>query len=59
MSYRITMNGEPFCSSEFEHSAVLNPKVVLEVNKSGSLTFTMTPDHPFYNSIEFWHKCTP
>lgn len=53
MSYRITMNGEPFCSSEFEHSAVLNPKVVLEVNKSGSLTFTMTPDHPFYNSIEF------
>lgn len=53
MSYRITMNDEPFCSSEFEHSAVLNPKVVLEVNKSGSLTFTMTPDHPFYNSIEF------
>ena len=53
MSYRITMNGDPFCSSEFEHSAVLNPKVVLEVNKSGSLTFTMTPDHPFYNSIEF------
>lgn len=53
MSYRITMNGEPFCSSEFEHSAVLNPKVVLEVNKSGSLTFTMMPDHPFYNSIEF------
>ena len=53
MSYRITMNGDPFCSSEFEHSAVLNPKVVLEVNKSGSLTFTMMPDHPFYNSIEF------
>lgn len=53
MSYRITINGDPFCSSEFEHSAVLNPKVVLEVNKSGSLTFTMMPDHPFYNSIEF------
>ena len=53
MSYRITINGEPFCSSEFEHSAVLDPKVTLEVNKAGSLIFTILPDHPYYNSIEF------
>ena len=53
MSYRITINGEPFCSSEFEHSAVLDPKVTLEVNKDGSLVFTILPDHPYYNSIEF------
>ena len=53
MSYRITINGEPFCSSEFEHSAVLDPKVTLEVNKAGSLVFTILPDHPYYNSIEF------
>ena len=53
MSYRITIDGEPFCSSNFEHSQLLNPKVTLEVNKSGSLTFTMMPDHPYYNGITF------
>lgn len=53
MSYRITMDGQPFCSSNVEHSAVLDPKVTLEVNKSGSLSFTMMPDHPYYDEIEF------
>ena len=53
MSYRITMGGESFCASNFEHSQVLNPKVVLEANKSGSLTFTLMPDHPYYDSIVF------
>ena len=53
MSYRITMDGESFCASNFEHSQVLNPKVVLEANKSGSLTFTLMPDHPYYDSIVF------
>ena len=53
MSYRITIDGEPFCSSNFEHSQLMNPKVTLEVNKSGSLTFTMMPDHPYYNGITF------
>ena len=53
MSYRITIDGQPFCSSNFDHSQLLDPKVSLEVNKSGSLTFTMMPDHPYYDSIEF------
>ena len=53
MSYRITIDGQPFCSSNFEHSQLLNPKVTLEVNKSGSLSFTMMPDHPYYDEIEF------
>ena len=53
MSYRITIDGEPFCSSNFEHTQLLNPKVTLEVNKSGSLSFTMAPDHPYYDKISF------
>lgn len=53
VSYRITIDGEPFCSSNFEHSQLLNPKVTLEVNKSGSLSFTMMPDHPYYDKITF------
>lgn len=53
MSYRITIDGQPFCSSNFEHSQILNPKVTLEANKSGSLTFTMLPDHPYYEGITF------
>lgn len=51
MSYRITMDGQAFCSSNVEHSAVLDPSVSLEVNKAGKLTFTILPDHPMYNKI--------
>lgn len=53
MSYRITIDGDPFCASNFEDSQILNPKVTLEVNKSGSLVFTMLPNHPYYDKIEF------
>lgn len=53
MSYRITIDGDPFCASNFEDSQILNPKVTLEVNKSGSLVFTMLPGHPYYDKIEF------
>lgn len=56
MSYRITMNGELFCSSQIENTAILDPKVSLEVNKAGSLTFTILPDHPCYDTIEIRHS---
>jgi len=56
VSYRITMNGELFCSSQMENTAILDPKVSLEVNKAGSLTFTILPDHPCYDTIEIRHS---
>lgn len=52
MSYRITINGESFCSSRAEHASLLDPKVQNEVNKAGSLTFTLLPDHPYYDKID-------
>ena len=51
MSYRITINGEPFCSSHAEETAVLNPKLKLQANTAGALTFTILPDHPYYDKI--------
>lgn len=53
VSYRITIDGEPFCASNLEHTALLDPRVSLEANKSGTLTFVMMPDHPYYDSIVF------
>lgn len=51
MSYYINMDGNIFCSSEAERSTVINPVVELEINHAGTLSFTMLPDHPLYNSI--------
>ena len=51
MSYRITINGEPFCSSHAEETAILNPKLKLQANTAGTLTFTILPDHPYYDKI--------
>ena len=51
MSYKITIDGDIFCSSKAEKTAVSDPKVKLKANNAGSLTFTMLPDHPYYDSI--------
>ena len=34
-----------------EELKVLSPKLTLEVNKTGSLTFSIYPDHPYYSNI--------
>lgn len=51
MSYEIQLDGTTFCSSNAGYSSVLNPIVTLEVNKAGSLKFTMMPDHPRFDDI--------
>ena len=52
MAYKILKDGELFCTSNAEQTSLLDPVVTLEVNKAGTLTFTMMPDNPFYDSIE-------
>lgn len=52
MAYKILKDGELFCTSNTEQTSLLDPVVTLEVNKAGTLTFTMMPDNPFYDSIE-------
>lgn len=52
VDYRIYADGELIYSSlNPEFGAVLSPQLKLEVNKSGSLSFTMLPNHPSYDNI--------
>lgn len=38
-------------SSTIENLKIIRPKVSLEDNKTGSFTFTIYPDHPYYEQI--------
>lgn len=38
-------------SSTIENLKIISPKVELEDNKTGSFTFTIYPDHPYYEMI--------
>lgn len=52
MSYRVMIDGVILCSPNAEETALIDPIVTLEVNKAGTFSFTMLPDHPFYDEIE-------
>lgn len=52
MSYKVLLDGEVFCASFTEDTAILDPKVKLEANKAGSFTFRMLPDHPYYDALQ-------
>jgi hypothetical protein len=52
MSYKVLLDGEVFCASFTEETAILEPKVKLEANKAGSFTFRMLPDHPYYDALQ-------
>lgn len=51
MSYRIYAGQWLLHDDRLEELKVLNPKLTLEVNKTGSLEFSIYPDHPYYNNI--------
>ena len=52
VSYRITLDGELFCSSESDELAVIGPEIALKANSAGTFTFTLPPTHPFYDRIK-------
>lgn len=39
-------------SSKIENLKIVKPKVTLEDNKTGTFTFTIYPDHPYYGMIK-------
>ena len=51
MSYRIYADQWLLHDDRLEQLKVLSPKLALEVNKTGSLTFSIYPEHPYYNKI--------
>lgn len=50
--YEIRVDGALFCSSKIEDLAVINPVIDLEMNKAGTFTFIVPPNHPGYNTIK-------
>lgn len=39
-------------TSVSEGYGIIDPKLTLEINKAGSLTFVLPPEHPMYNSLD-------
>lgn len=52
VEYRIYAdNNLLYVSTDPDQGALISPQLKLEVNKSGSLTFTIPPGHTYYNDI--------
>ena len=49
--YRIYAGQWLLHDDRLEELKVLNAKLTLEVNKTGSLEFSIYPDHPYYSNI--------
>jgi len=49
--YRVYCDDSLLYHSKLENLVLLNPSVELEVNKTGSFTFTIPADHPYYGLI--------
>lgn len=49
--YQIYVDNKIFCDSRVDDLAIINPKVNLEVNKAGSFSFIIPPQHPYYDAI--------
>ena len=50
--YRVYADGQLIYHSKLEGMQLVNPSLELELNKTGSFTFTMHPDHPRYSMIQ-------
>jgi len=50
--YTIKLDGQLLWDPRVEELEIDEPKVKLEVNKAGSLTFRIYPAHPLYNQIK-------
>lgn len=51
MMYRVYCDGLLLYHSKLESLKIVNPSLELEVNKSGSFSFAVYPEHPYYGVI--------
>lgn len=50
--YRVYCDGALLYHSKLENLKIFNPSLELELNKTGSFTFTIYSDHPYYSRIQ-------
>ena len=50
--YRVYCDGLPIYKDKLEGRKIFSPSLDLELNKTGSFSFTLYPDHPYYGSIQ-------
>lgn len=50
--YRVYCDGLPIYNDKLEGLKIFSPSLDLELNKTGSFSFTIYPDHPYYGSIQ-------
>ena len=52
MKWKAYCDGALFFHSNIEKLSIINPKLTLGLNKTGSFTFTIYPSNPQYNSLK-------
>lgn len=50
--YRVYCDGLPIYNDKLEGLKIFSPSLDLELNKTGSFSFTLYPNHPYYGSIQ-------
>lgn len=45
--YRVYCDGLPIYNDKLEGLKIFSPSLDLELNKTGSFSFTLYPDHPY------------
>lgn len=50
--YRVYADGLTIYNDRLENLKIFSPSVELELNKTGSFSFTIRPDHPNYGLIQ-------
>lgn len=50
--YRVYCDGLPIYNDKLEGLKIFSPSLDLELNKTGSFSFTLYPDHPYYSRIQ-------
>lgn len=50
--YRVYCDGLPIYNDKLEGLKIFSPSLDLELNKTGSFSFTIYHDHPYYGSIQ-------
>lgn len=51
MRIQVYCDNYTLMDTQLESLKIINPKLTQEINKVGSFTFTIYPDHPYYNNI--------